>query len=372
MKKRLFLCFLVICFSCGVLACSCTPDTTIAKTGIYETALGYKWDDRSLDDREFLIEVVGFTAEQLENIDIEVFSRFVDLRKTKDLNDVRNFAKYSYDTEYDMFYNENYNDTYLILSVLPNDKIPKGTKIKKIGFNYNPGTFVEDSVFDIEKGVFYVYDRGHIENKYDEYQLDVDLSNIVDEYEIYNWDTVIEGPQDDTTASYGWKLVFLGDDGHKYAYEGYTMSKNVFPEGYKELSKKLNEIIKKVEILIKPSISKSTDLNMIEKLFPSLEGAVAIEMEQLKYGGSEDTETLPGTVDYKYRGYVTISDESAKQFETTYIFTETAPKVIFETINEREGNWRYSFDLCKNIIPEGYVGNVWMDGNTLLFEFGTF
>ena len=114
MKKRLFLCFLVICFSCGVLACSCTPDTTIAKTGIYETALGYKWDDRSLDDREFLIEVVGFTEEQLKNFNIEEFSSIVRLRKRTDLN----YVKYAFDKEYDMFYDENYNDTYLIMSVL--------------------------------------------------------------------------------------------------------------------------------------------------------------------------------------------------------------------------------------------------------------
>lgn len=245
MNKKIVSSLLILCLTFYVMACS-NFSSTSEKRGIemdmniIGTESGNEWQNRSLDDREFLIEVVGFTEEQLKNFNIEEFSSIVRLRKTTDLN----YVKYAYDKEYDMFYDENYNDTYLIMSVLPNDKIPKGTKIKKIGFNYNPGTFVEDSVFDIEKGVFYVYDRSHIENKYDEYQLDVDLSNIVDEYEIYNWDTVIEGPQDDTTASYGWKLVFLGDDGHKYAYEGYTMSKNVFPEGYTELSKKLNEIIK--------------------------------------------------------------------------------------------------------------------------------
>lgn len=123
---------------------------------------------------------------------------------------------------------------------------------------------------------------------------------------------------------------------------------------------------------MKPIISISTDLNVIEKLFPSLEGAMAIEMEQLKYGGSEDEESLPVPVDYKYRGYVTLSDDVAKLYEETYIFNETSPKIVFESINEREGNWKYSFELSKTIIPEGYVGNVWMDGNLLLFEFGSF
>ncbi len=103
---------------------------------------------------------------------------------------------------------------------------------------------VHDAVFNLDKGVFLVNDRDSRHNKFDEFTLDEDLSNIVDEYEIYDWETTIEGPQDDSTASYGWKLVFLGDDGHKYAYEGFEMSTHLFREGYTKLSKKLNEIIK--------------------------------------------------------------------------------------------------------------------------------
>ena len=59
---------------------------------------------------------------------------------------------------------------------------------------------------------------------------------------IYDWDTVIEDHTLGSTRSYGWKLVFLGDDGHKYAYKGFEMGKHVFPDGYDRLSKKLIEI----------------------------------------------------------------------------------------------------------------------------------
>ena len=43
----------------------------------------------------------------------------------------------------------------------------------------------------------------------------------------------------------------------------------------------------------------------------------------------------------------------------------------FDLIKERTGNWKYSYDFNKEIIPAGYVGTVWIDGNTLLFDFGT-
>lgn len=241
MKNRVVVSFLILLFCFITLACS-SSDSTHEKKEIEMDKHGLESGNqmyyRSLDDREFLMEVAGFTAEQLENIDIEEFSSFVDLRTTKDLN----FSKYAYDTEYDLFYNENYNDTYLILSVLTNDRIPKGTKIKKIGYTYNPNDYVLDAVFDIERKVFYVNDRLGKSNKYDEHRLDADLSGIVDEYEIYDWDTVIEDHTLGSTRSYGWKLVFLGDDGHKYAYKGFEMGKHVFPDGYDRLSKKLIEI----------------------------------------------------------------------------------------------------------------------------------
>ncbi len=119
------------------------------------------------------------------------------------------------------------------------------------------------------------------------------------------------------------------------------------------------------------SVSQSTDLTVIEKLFPSLEGCCGAETEQLKYGGSEGSDRLPGTVDYKYRGYVTLTDKAAQALSENCSFTEVQPQVTFESIEEREGKWQYSLELCEKIVPEGYVGTVWMDGNTLLFDIGT-
>ena len=122
---------------------------------------------------------------------------------------------------------------------------------------------------------------------------------------------------------------------------------------------------------MEPSISTSTDVAVIEKLFPSLEGAETIEMEQLKYGGSDRPEVLPAPVDYNYRGYITLSEAAAEKYASAYSFTEMQPQVSFASVKEREGQWTYSFDFSKEIIPAGYSGYIWMDGTTLLFDIGT-
>jgi hypothetical protein len=41
------------------------------------------------------------------------------------------------------------------------------------------------------------------------------------------------------------------------------------------------------------------------------------------------------------------------------------------TLEKREGEWKYSHEFCKDMIKSGLVGNVWLDGSTLLFSVGT-
>ena len=123
--------------------------------------------------------------------------------------------------------------------------------------------------------------------------------------------------------------------------------------------------------LMKPSICTTTDINAVVKLFPSLEGAESVEMEQLKYGGSSSPRSLPTPADYQYRGYITLSDEAAEKYGHDYSFTDANPKVSFEILKERNGHWKYSYKFKKKIIKSGLVGDVWLDGNILLFSVGT-
>ena len=48
---------------------------------------------------------------------------------------------------------------------------------------------------------------------------------------------------------------------------------------------------------VKPDICTTTNINAAMQLFPSLEGVEAVEMEQLKYGGSSSPRSLPAPVE---------------------------------------------------------------------------
>lgn len=113
----------------------------------------------------------------------------------------------------------------------------------------------------------------------------------------------------------------------------------------------------------------SSDMKAVEKFFPSLEGAVETQWEQITLG--EGNERTPGPTDYQYQGYIILSEDSAQKYESAYEWNQAEPDVEFESIEEREGNWKYSGDFRKDIIPEYYGGSVWKDGNTILFSITT-
>ena len=113
----------------------------------------------------------------------------------------------------------------------------------------------------------------------------------------------------------------------------------------------------------------STDMDAIAKMFPSLEGALESEWEQIKLGGGDDR--VPGPTDYMYQGYIVLSDEAAQKYATSYKWSEAEPDVTFESIEKRDGAWKTSYDFCKDIIPGYYGGTVWIDGNVILFSITT-
>ena len=121
-----------------------------------------------------------------------------------------------------------------------------------------------------------------------------------------------------------------------------------------------------------PKIVTSTDISTAESIFPALKGVEKVEVEELSYGGSSDRTGIPGPTDYLYRGYITLSDEAAEKYMEKYSFEEAEAEVPFKKISERPGHWMYSREFCMDIMPEGHTGDIWLSGDTLLFDMGTF
>lgn len=120
---------------------------------------------------------------------------------------------------------------------------------------------------------------------------------------------------------------------------------------------------------VKPVMSE--DPGAASRLFPALAGIESVEMEIQKYGGSHPRDALPSPTDYRYRGYITLSEAAADRYVGTYQFTDAEPDISFEVLERREGQWRYSDEFQKDVLNEGLVGNVWLSGRTLLFDIGT-
>ena len=113
----------------------------------------------------------------------------------------------------------------------------------------------------------------------------------------------------------------------------------------------------------------STDTNAIAKLFPELTGVESAEWEQITLGDGK-TE-LPGPTDYRYQGYIILSDGDAGYYHDTYSWTPETPDVIFQEIESKDGDWNYSEDFADTIIPGYLAGSIWLDGNMLLFSVTT-
>lgn len=191
-------------------------------------------DIHTFDDKEFLVEVYGFTEEELAGIDIERFKKITRFRENIQNSDE---LKRQFSNLRDSLLEGDHTDTFLLLTVEAGEKLQEGTEIEQIGFYLNAGTFVQKSLFDVEKNVFYVDDDTA-------HPLSEDLSAITDKYEVYKWKNNTRGSEHDSTGSYEWKLVFKDVNGTKYVYSGYTKDGSHLPDTYSELSDELISIIK--------------------------------------------------------------------------------------------------------------------------------
>lgn len=118
-------------------------------------------------------------------------------------------------------------------------------------------------------------------------------------------------------------------------------------------------------------MNPNTDVEVVEKIFPNLEGIESVEYEITKLGNG--TASVPGPTDYQYQGYIILTDEAAEKYASSYTWGDFDNDVTFETISERSGDFKYDPHFTKDIIKKSsYDGKVWIDGNIILFSVHTF
>ncbi|MBR1470525.1 MAG: hypothetical protein IJ600_02640 [Lachnospiraceae bacterium] len=117
-----------------------------------------------------------------------------------------------------------------------------------------------------------------------------------------------------------------------------------------------------------------TDVSVVKEIFPGLDGIESAEYEIVPLGSSPDN-SVPGPLDYQYQGYIVLTDEAKENLVQAYAWEGAEPAVEFETIAERDGTYRYSPYLNRDVIKKSsYAGRVWLaeEENTVLFVVHTF
>ena len=61
----------------------------------------------------------------------------------------------------------------------------------------------------------------------------------------------------------------------------------------------------------------STDVSVVQGMFPGLDGIESTEFEVIKHGG-DDPRSIPGPTDYIYQGYIVMTEEATNTIAEKY------------------------------------------------------
>ena len=116
----------------------------------------------------------------------------------------------------------------------------------------------------------------------------------------------------------------------------------------------------------------SNDVEGIHNLFPDLEGIESCEWEQVQLNNTKRFELFPSPTDYKYQGYIQLTDEQAEKYIQEYgiTFNSASPNITFVSIEKHRNKlWKFSGEFDKQINNGPNSGYIYFDGeNELLFS----
>lgn len=233
MKKRIVSClFIVLMFAYGCGNSVIDPKEGVTKMTTINSA--------AQDNLTFMMEKYGFSADELEGLDLEKFISRYELR-TRDYTAEEIREKLN--SVGDRYKDDGTTRIYSILEAEETGSYEGGDVIL-IGFYYNSGTFTQRAVFDLESAVCYI-DTAEPNLLTDE-QI-ATLKSIAERNRVASWDSHYEGEEEPSTGNYSWKLVFQVSDGTFSKYDGYTQDMSHLPDTYNDVKDELISVIKSVD-----------------------------------------------------------------------------------------------------------------------------
>ena len=192
--------------------------------------------NKAMDDYQYMTEVLGFSAEELEGVDVLSFCKSFRVREDEMSKDeARQLFEWSKEKKRD----DGSNQIYMILSAEGGAPIDSDIEVSKIGYDVNSGTAVYRMVFDVSDKVYYTDDLEAHSMTSEQAE---SLKTIANRNDIKSWDQITEGSQKNTTGNYNWKLVIQSVDGTYYVYEGDSPDGSTLPTTYSDVVNELNTI----------------------------------------------------------------------------------------------------------------------------------
>ena len=195
--------------------------------------------NKAMDDYQYMIEVWGFTEEELEGLDIIDIVESTRIRKdnvsSEDAHEVVALLRDSCKDK------NGKNEKFLIMTADGGPGISSDIEVAKICFRATMGNESYLEVYDISNKVCYLT-GGNVAEMTDEQA--ESLKTIANRYNVKDWAQYTEGGKQ-TTGGCTWKLVFQDKNGSYYVYEGNTPDFSTFPPTYNELRNELIAVTEK-------------------------------------------------------------------------------------------------------------------------------
>ena len=217
----------------GMVLLSCL----IAGCGRESHLGGNKMDtSKAMDDYQYMTEVLGFTAEELEGLDVIDICESTHLRKdkisSKEAHEVVELLR-------DRCKDKNgKNEIFMIMTASGGPGISSDIEVGKICFTATIGNESYLEVYDVRGRKYYDGDANSQDLSDEQAE---SLATIANRYAVKEWDQYTAGGAP-TTGGCTWKLVFQTVEGTYYVYEGDTPDFSTFPPTYEALRSELISI----------------------------------------------------------------------------------------------------------------------------------
>ena len=115
---------------------------------------------------------------------------------------------------------------------------------------------------------------------------------------------------------------------------------------------------------------KRTDIEILQKWFPYLDGIQSAEWEAEVLGANEE-DGIPGPGAFHACGYIVLDSDVAQKYQDSYQWENVTSKIIMKVVDQsvyENYAWSYSKEWEDEVKPGYYVENFYFAEGVVMFD----